>query len=355
MLTSFSKKMCLVAMLCSIALPVFAEDAPVFDVDNYPPQFDGQADKYATQSPPPSSPPMAADSANTTPPPPPPATTDAAPVVHSYNPPATASPPSSSSLTPDQRLTRVEQQINNLQHSDQMTKLETLQTELQALRGQVEQLTHQLQQLQTQQQTMYSDLDKRLNKQATVAPLPAPVDVSLKPKAAAPSKNKVKSASPVAAQPDVSSTRSTTAAPSATVAKTDASQALDQEELQIYQTAYDLIKAKKYDQAIASLQKMLQKYPSGQFAANAHYWLGELYGLQGKNDQSAVEFAKIAKDYPDSPKVSDAQLKLGMIYVAQFKWSDAKVTLKKVVTHYPGTTSARLASQQLREIKAAGH
>src|SRR5207237_167792 len=106
---------------------------------------------------------------------------------------------------------------------------------------------------------------------------------------------------------------------------------------------------------IAALQKMLQKYPTGQFAANAHYWLGELYGLVNKNDQSASEFATVVKLYPDSPKVSDAQLKLGLIYVAQFKWAEAKTVFKKVVSRYPGTSTARLASEQLKQIKQSGH
>jgi TolA-binding protein len=44
-----------------------------------------------------------------------------------------------------------------------------------------------------------------------------------------------------------------------------------------------------------------------------------------------------------------------MIYAAQFKWPEAKTTFKKVITHYPGTTSARLAAQQLKEIKTGGH
>ena len=111
----------------------------------------------------------------------------------------------------------------------------------------------------------------------------------------------------------------------------------------------------RYNDAIAALQKMLQKYPTGQFAANAHYWLGELYGLLGKSAQSAVEFDAVVKNYPDSPKVSDAQLKLGLIYTAQFKWPEAKTTFKKVINHYPGTASARLAAEQLKQIKEAGH
>ncbi len=100
---------------------------------------------------------------------------------------------------------------------------------------------------------------------------------------------------------------------------------------------------------------MLQKYPSGQFAANAHYWLGELYSLLGKDDSSAAEFAVVVNQYPDSPKVSDAQLKLGMIYAGQFKWQEAKAAFKKVINRYPGTSSARLATEQLKQIKLAGH
>ena len=140
-----------------------------------------------------------------------------------------------------------------------------------------------------------------------------------------------------------------------TAAKSTDNQPNVAEEQQIYQTAYSLIKAKKYNDAVDALQKMLKKYPSGQFASNAHYWLGELYGLMGKNDQALAEFGTVVKTYPDSPRVSDAQLKLGLIYASQTKWSDAKTAFKRVINHYPGTASSRLASEQLKQIKQAGH
>lgn len=127
------------------------------------------------------------------------------------------------------------------------------------------------------------------------------------------------------------------------------------EEQQIYQSAYTLIKAKKYSQAANTLQKMLQKYPTGQFAANAHYWLGELYGLLGKNEQAVTEFTTVVENYPESPKLADAQLKLGLIYAAQFKWAEAKSAFKLVISAHSGTPSARLASEQLKQIKQAGH
>ncbi len=53
--------------------------------------------------------------------------------------------------------------------------------------------------------------------------------------------------------------------------------------------------------------------------------------------------------------MSDAEVKLGMIYAGQFKWPEAKSTFKRVMSRYPGTTSARLAAQQLKEIKSGGH
>jgi tol-pal system protein YbgF len=306
MLLADLRRLLVLAMLLSITLVASADDAPVYDVDNYPPQFDGQ--------------------------------------------PSTAS---GGALTQEQRLIRLEQQIKSQQQSGSGARVDTLQTEVQSLRGQVEELTHQLQQVQNQQRTLYSDLDKRLSKQLTGAnntPSPLKTDedsVAPKPTTAVTASKAVAQLAPAANSKKISST------PIKVKAVASNNQPNVAEEQQIYQTAYDLIKAKKYNEAVTTLQKMLQKYPLGQFAANAHYWLGELYGLLNKNDQSAAEFAAVVKDYPDSSKVADAQLKLGLIYMGQFKYLQAKEAFKKVVLHYPGTASARLASEQLKQLKQA--
>lgn len=305
------KKIFLLAMACTIATGALAEDAPVYDVDSYPPQFEGQPDIG-------------------------PRPTQAAPSVPQQ--PYIAPTP----LTADQRILRLEQQMNNLQQSSSADKVSALQAEVQTLRGQVEELNHQLQQMQTQQKTQYSDLDKRINTEAAPSTNTLENDDVVKPNKQKPLAAKSKSINADKPQTDVGD-KNTVAQPNVA------------EEQQIYQTAYDLIKAKKYNDAIAALQKMIQKYPSGQFAANAHFWLGELYGLVGKNDEAATEFSNVVTNYPDSPKVADAQLKLGMIYAAQFKWPDAKTAFKKVINRYPGSASARLAKEQLKQIKAAGH
>jgi tol-pal system protein YbgF len=321
---SFLKKVFATAVLSSMAVVAFADDAaPVYDADNYPPAFDGQSDAVGQASPAPG--------------------------------PTSVATPSAPPLTIDQRIARAETQINSMQSSNSNSKMEEMRGEIQALRNQVEELRHELQQAQKQQTAMYSDLDKRFNKKNTLLTetdqeTRNPSSVSNTPDDTIPSKPVVP---PTPAKPKdikTAATAALTAAPKAAESQPNVA-----EEQQIYQTAYNLIKAKKYNEAVNSLQGMLKKYPTGQFAANAHYWLGELYGLMGNNAQSAEEFGKVVNNFPDSPKIADAQLKLGLTYASALKWAEAKSAFKKVVSRYPGTASARLAAEQIKQIQTAGH
>jgi tol-pal system protein YbgF len=318
-----------IVILMGITMPAFAESAPVYDADSLPPQFETVDPASADQD---------------LPPPPPPGQ-EGAFIPRQQAPVSMDGPP----LTVDQRVKRVEQQLNNMQTSGASDRIDSLQNQVQNLRGQVEQLTHQIEQMQVQQKAMYSDLDKRLAQSG------AAKSTTTLPTASA--NNEAAAAASLALKTAANNKAGKIVKPTATT-PTPAAGSDDQpnvaEELQIYQTAYNLIKAKKYEEAVNTLQGMLKKYPSGQFASNAHYWLGELYGLMGKNDQALTEFNTVLKTYPDSPRVSDAQLKVGLIYASQSKWSDAKASFKKVINRYPGSASARLAAEHLKQIKQAG-
>jgi tol-pal system protein YbgF len=324
--------------------PVFAESAPVYDADSM--QDDSAA--VADNLPPPPAPGQEAGGAFI-------------PVQ-----PTISSAPPTTPMSVDQRVQRIEQQISNLQNSDSLTRVDSLQDQVQTLRGQIEQLTHQLEQLQTQQKSMYSDLDGRLAQTGTKTL--AEANARSVPNALNTPDDEAAADNPANDLPVVTPTKMTEkASPKPVVIKTSKKQIVSSEvkettnqpniaeEQQIYQTAYNLIKAKKYNDAVTALQGMLKKYPSGQFASNAHYWLGELYGLMAKNDLALGEFKLVVEMYPDSPRVSDAQLKVGLLLASQFKWLEAKMALKKVINHYPGSASARLAAEQLKQIKIAGH
>lgn len=283
-------------------------------------------------------------------------------------------------LSMDQRIQRIEQQLNNIQNGDSVNRVDSLQEQLSALRNQIEEMSHALDQMQNHQRSALAEMNKRINEQATQPVVVASArsdaaNVNAVNSAVTSTANRIArnpSIVPAPSQPEtpaVATTKTMKAGPAVTddtvpvvqppsenqnVAE-NATQPNVAEEQQIYQTAYNLIKAKKYNDAVKALQGMLEKYPTGQFASNAHYWLGELYGLMGKNDQAMTEFAKVVRTYPDSPRVSDAQLKIGLILAAEFKWSEAKSAFREVINRYPGTASSRLAAEQIKQIKQAGH
>jgi tol-pal system protein YbgF len=317
--SSIVKLFGIAAILFSLAVSVFAEQAPVYDADSASSSFDNEMDSNQSE------------------------------VVDNSSP----------STRLEHRIARIEQQMSNLQDSHASSRIDSLQNEVQSLREQVEQLAHQLQQLQSQQKAMYTDFDKRLAEQNMAISKQSKQKIALghvsDAEPAVTTKLASKSISAPAKKEKAMEATTTMSQPTAFSQVSSDDQPNVAEEQQIYQTAYRLIKTKKYNEAVDVLQNMLHKYPSGQFAANAHYWLGELYGLMNKNDQALVEFNTVVKNYSNSPRVSDAQLKIAIIYAAQLKWSEAKTAFKKVINRYPGTAAARVASTQIKQIKQAGH
>ncbi|HVE44818.1 MAG TPA: tol-pal system protein YbgF [Gammaproteobacteria bacterium] len=338
-----------VSFLTAFAAPVFAEAAPVFDADAISQQV--SSDDLAYRGGQSSSHVEVQD--QDLPPPPPPEGGDTFVPVSANGGSATsvqAVPQPSrshSAVAMAGQRSHAEQQSDGLDGDDVHTRMESLQAEVQTLRGQVEELTHQLEKVEAQQKAAYADVDKRLS------------DVVNKPKSQA--ENDIPSAvadvgtSPAEAKAKLRKAKAAQETREQAAKAASADQPDVAEEQQTYQTAYNMIKEKHYQEAVTALQAMLKKYPSGQFASNAHYWLGELYGLMGKNDQALAEFNAVVKKFPSSPRVSDAQLKVGLLLASQDKWSEAKTTFKKVIDHYPGSASARLAAEQLKQLKQAGH
>src|SRR5690606_23823944 len=67
-------------------------------------------------------------------------------------------------------------------------------------------------------------------------------------------------------------------------------------ELASYTAAYDLLKNRQIDQAVTAFDAHLQRYPTGQYAANAHYWLGENYLLQNNLGSAEKAFATVVNE-----------------------------------------------------------
>jgi tol-pal system protein YbgF len=218
-------------------------------------------------------------------------------------------PESLNNLPLNDRVIRLEQQVNNFAQMNMPSRVDQLQQQVQQLQGQLETQSHELQQIEAQQKNFYQDLDQRLAQ--------------------------MKSGTPASPQNSTVTNKTPNIVPTQN----------DQAE---YQAAFSLLQNKKYDEAITAMQNYLTHYPNGQYAANAHYWLGEIYSLQNKSNLASQEFQTIINKYPNDQKVPDAMLKLAFISDAAGQHAEAKQQLKKIVKQYPGTPAAQLASMKLK-------
>jgi tol-pal system protein YbgF len=118
-----------------------------------------------------------------------------------------------------------------------------------------------------------------------------------------------------------------------------------------YNTAFNLLKAGQYDQAIAAFNSFLIKYPNSDYAANAQYWLGETYYVMRKFEPAIKAYTTLTRLYSDSPKYTHALLKIGYSYHELGQIERAKTSLEDLKNRHPDTTAARLAEERLQRIR----
>lgn len=222
-------------------------------------------------------------------------------------------------------------------------KIQGLQQEIQELRGQLEVQAHDLKLLQQQQVAFYKDLDTRLSGSASVtAALPNKPALDL----AVGMKEPTANPRAPAVQPSAAKTAATTPMPAAV----PVSRANPADEQIGYLAAYELVKNKRYDDALNSMNQFVQKYPRGGYTANAQYWLGELYLVKKDYAQAVEHFNVVLQQFATSSKSAASMLKVGYAYDAMGNKPEAKKYLQQVVRAYPDTPTAQLANSKLQTI-----
>ena len=194
-------------------------------------------------------------------------------------------------------------------------QLDDLQNEINELRGVTELHTHQLSQVLNRQRELYQELDRRVSE-------------ALKP---------------------ANSVPDTLVAPQSNQPATGYS--ADLSENDAYDRAVNMVlKEKRYDQAIPAFKAFNQKYPNSSYAANAHYWLGQLLFNKGELAQAKTEFSVVVEQFKDSGKRSDAMLKLAMVAQKQKRVAQAKSLYQQLITEYPNSSAAKLAQPRLTSL-----
>lgn len=220
---------------------------------------------------------------------------------------------SSKSSSLQQRVANLERQVEarNRAQVNVQRQLDDLQNEVNELRGVTELHTHQLSQILERQRELYQELDRRVSQ-------------ALKPASAVPAAIE---------------------APAGTVQSNYSNNLTENES---YDRAVNLVlKEKRYDQAIPAFQAFNQQFPNSSYAANAHYWLGQL--LFNKNDlaKAKVEFDVVVTQHVSSSKRSDAMLKLATVEQKQNNNSRAISLYQQLIKEYPDSSAAKLAQPRL--------
>ncbi len=239
------------------------------------------------------------------------------------------------------RVGVLEQQMyNNSSNQDLLNQVTQLRQQIEQLQGAVEQLQHDNTQLKKANQDAFLDLDERLNRlEGGAAPVLPPAAASAPTPASAPV------APPAAA---------TSERPPSVHADAGA-KAASADERTTYNVAFDALKAGRYADATQLFMSFLELYPSGVYAPNAMYWLGESYYAVGNYEMAQSQFRDLIGRYPTHDKASGALLKLGLSQYALGDVDQALQTLDGVAGQYPGSDAARTAQDRANAIRLGQH
>ncbi|HET6436289.1 MAG TPA: tol-pal system protein YbgF [Xanthomonadaceae bacterium] len=255
-----------------------------------------------------------------------------------------AAPASAQRASLAERVASLEQQAAASQGNTALVnEITQLRSEVQAQRAQLEELQHQLDELNKRNRAQYIDLDSRLARLEGGAPaLPAPPGATAGTSA--------DDAAAAATQP--AATPAPADAPPA-VYGDPGSLARGADERGAYDNAFAALRDGQYDESARRFQAFLQQFPSGTYAPNALYWLGESYYVTQNYALAQQQFQSLLDRYPTHDKAPGALLKVGLSQYGQRQYDAAQATLQQVVDRYPGTDAARTAQDRLRAIQLA--
>lgn len=120
-------------------------------------------------------------------------------------------------------------------------------------------------------------------------------------------------------------------------------------ETQEYEAALNQFKAARYKEAAAGFSAFVQKYPDGQLAPNAQYWLGNAWYAQRDCKKAIEAQTQVTSRYAESAKAPDAWLAIATCQQELGNANAARRALEAVVAGYPKSPAADAARERLKK------
>jgi tol-pal system protein YbgF len=120
----------------------------------------------------------------------------------------------------------------------------------------------------------------------------------------------------------------------------------------LYSNGLKDIQSGKYDLARSEFQDYLKYYGSTDLASNAQFYIGEIYYRQKKYQEAIAEYDKVINNYPKSFKLAPARLHRATAMIALGQKSSGIRELREITKLFPGSEEDRYARAQLKELGA---
>lgn len=227
-----------------------------------------------------------------------------------------------------ERLERLEAQLQNQGLLGLLTRLEESRSEIARLRGALEEFSHQLKLAEQRQKDYYQDLDQRLKTLDTrLAAVVAKPAEGFSLQSAVAIKGGVKPAVQAVIQPAAS-------------ASVPVQTPVGIEGVALYEKGSAIFKRGKYPEAVAAFEQYVKDYPDSDLTANALYWLGLSYLAMEDFKQAAEVQQRLIKAFPKHDKRADAMLSLARVQARLKQNPAARETLDQLIAQYPKSKAA---------------
>ena len=209
-----------------------------------------------------------------------------------------------------------------------LLQIEQLRQETQALRGLMEELSYQLGQMSSDQKTRYLDLDQRLGELVRIQ------------------KEAVATSSTPTSTP---STADSTTTGGVGEAGAQASVSNDISDQDAYNSAFQLIRERKFEEALVAMESFIRAYPDSELILDARFWRGQVFDVLGRDDEAIEAFKSLTLVAPDYRRILQVKVKLGKLLIKNQDVMNGRKILQEVITQAPESVEAGLASRELEK------
>ena len=208
--------------------------------------------------------------------------------------------------------------------SDVMVRMSDFEEQLRQMNGKIEEVNYKIKQLNDRMDMINKDIDVRF-KMIEGKPLNGGAGTQAKSK---------KFDAPVAENAPKSLVGDSIKG--GDLAPVEAPKEVEEQDVNaVYQQGLEAFNSGQYDKAEADFSDVLNRFAQDKLAANAQYWLGEVYYAQKNYAKAAVAFGKGYEKYKDGAKGAESLYKLGMAMNQLNKKEEACAALTNVAKEFP--------------------